>query len=314
MTKQRDDLGALFALDGAPGPARRIPSAKAASIVEAALAGANFADGTAPSANSYDDDDEAPTRVELRAAPRQEAPVQAPVPVKTPDIAPAPRRASKPPRAMLAAAALALLVGGTAAGAYLWVKNSAPAMAPSFDAGTVGSRKKLPAPTLAPAAEPQVAPLAPEALPELDMPVDKIDAPRRAKAPEVVEKEAEDLLARANALRGDKQWQDADAVYDEVAKKYPRSAAAYVAQVASAGLRLDHLNDAAGAKKLYQTALASRPTGPLAEEARYGLARALRALGDAEGERAALEAFVATYPDSPLRARAQKRLVELGRP
>jgi tetratricopeptide (TPR) repeat protein len=297
MTPKREDLEALFALDGAAGPARRIPSAKAAALIEAALAGAAFADGTAPDAGRFDDD-EAPTRVELRAAPQA-------VP---------PARPRTPRRVLMMAAALVLVVGGTAAGAYVWVQHEAPAPVP-----LVPRHPFAPTPPRV-AEAPEPAPLdesvpAPVALPpaELEMPIDRIDRNEKKRRPAEVEKEAEDLLARANTLRGERKWQDADDVYEQVAKKYPRSAAAYVAQVASAGLRLDHLSNAASARTLYQAALSARPDGPLAEEARYGLARALRALGDVEGERAALEAFVAGYPASPLRAHAQKRLQELDR-
>jgi hypothetical protein len=214
------------------------------------------------------------------------------------------------PRFALVAAAAVLLVGGSAAGAYVYVQRVAPP-AQRLAPPPAAVRAATPAPIVAPElpAPDPVPALPPSELPELSMPVEKIDAPRRRE----VEKEAEDLLARANALRGERRWQDADGVYAEVAKRYPRSAAAYVAQVASAGLRLDHLKDGGGARKLYRAALAARPTGPLAEEARYGLARALRVLGDREGERAALEAFVAKHPGSPLAASARKRLGELGR-
>jgi tetratricopeptide (TPR) repeat protein len=210
------------------------------------------------------------------------------------------------------AAALMLIVGGTAAGAYVWVQREAPAPKPlvprhalTRPAHAVAEAPPADEPALDVEPGPVVLPPA-----EIDMPVDKIGKKRR---PAEVEKEAEDLLARANTLRGERQWQAADDVYEQVAKLYPRSAAAYVAEVASAGLRLDHLNNAASARQLYGMALSARPDGPLAEEARYGLARALRALGDVAGERAALEAFVAAYPASPLRAHAQKRLQELDR-
>src|SRR4051812_46828120 len=112
MTDKRDDLGALFSLDGAPGPARRIPSAKAAALVSAALAGANFADGTAGNAQGFEGEDDAPTRVELRAAG-----------------APAPRPRG-PRRVLLVAAALVFVIGGTAAGAYVWVERVAPPPVP----------------------------------------------------------------------------------------------------------------------------------------------------------------------------------------
>jgi hypothetical protein len=96
-----------------------------------------------------------------------------------------------------------------------------------------------------------------------------------------------------------------------VLKQYPRSDAAVVAEVASATLHLEHLGDAPGALAGYRRALAARPAGALGEEARWGIAEAFRAVGDAKGEAFALRVFLDTHPRSAMATAAKKRLAEL---
>lgn len=123
----------------------------------------------------------------------------------------------------------------------------------------------------------------------------------------------EDLLALANSLRRGHEWRSADEVYRAVIERFPRSDAAVVAEIASATLHVEQLKDAAGALEGYRRALASRPTGALAEEARWGIVEALRALSDKEGEVAALREFLEHHPVSALVPAARRRAVELGR-
>jgi tetratricopeptide (TPR) repeat protein len=208
-------------------------------------------------------------------------------------------------------AAAAVLAAGTAAAAA-WRATRAPAPT------------RLPAPAVEPrAAAPSTAPAdteadaaPPPAPPSVeDEPVlvfDLDDTPvRRPRAPAPANRDAQDLLARANAARGRRAWADADGLYQQVAKKYPKTAAAHVALTASGALHLEHLGDPRGARALFTRAIAADPTGPLAGEARWGLARAARALGDTDGERAALDELLRKHPDSPHRDRAKARLAEL---
>jgi tetratricopeptide (TPR) repeat protein len=118
-------------------------------------------------------------------------------------------------------------------------------------------------------------------------------------------------LAEANRLRAAARWQAADAAYERVWRSAPKSSSAYVARVAQASVRLEHLGDARGALTAYRAALAQSPDGPLGEEIRFGIAEALRRRGDARQERDALERFLAAYPDSPLATRARQRLAAL---
>jgi tetratricopeptide (TPR) repeat protein len=124
--------------------------------------------------------------------------------------------------------------------------------------------------------------------------------------------QAEDLLRTANRLRAEKSWAEATRTYELVIAKYERSGPSYPATLAAAALRLERLSDPAGALRLYQRASSARPTGPLAEEARFGEARAHRALGQTDAERTTLRTFLSSYPSSWRADEARARLRELG--
>ncbi len=120
-----------------------------------------------------------------------------------------------------------------------------------------------------------------------------------------------DLLHEANRLRARGQWAEAAATYRKVIELGPDSAEAYPADVALGNLELQQ-NRPLPALARYEHALAKHPNGALAEEARWGKARALRAVGRVAHERAALEDFRKRHPDSPLVSVANQRLAELG--
>jgi tetratricopeptide (TPR) repeat protein len=288
--RERSDPGSLFDLDGAPGPAKKIDAARAAALVDGALDAA-----LGPAEAGARDEAEAPTTVHRPLGAR--------------------RRARG---VWLAAAAVLLVAGG--AGAAAWVALRAPAVErlpapPAPGAERAPGAVPEPPADEALAPEPAPAPPPPEVAPLAEDPADDeivIDMPAHRKRPHAAPaREAEDLLARANALRGERRWREADDVYQEVARRYPKSGAAHVALTASGALHLEHLGDPRGARVLFQRALAADADGPLAGEARWGLARAARALGDEAGERRALEELLARHPDSPHRERAKQRLAEL---
>lgn len=129
---------------------------------------------------------------------------------------------------------------------------------------------------------------------------------RRRRAPE---RSPDDLLQEANRLRGQRRWGDAERTYLEVTSAYPGTHAAYVAQVAAANIRLERLNRAGPAARLFRAAI--RSGGPLDPEARDGLARALHRTGDRSGERRALEGLLERHPRSAYASRARARLAEL---
>lgn len=199
-----------------------------------------------------------------------------------------------PRRVALLAAALLAIGGVASAGIYTFViapQADAPAPAP------VGPKRQIVAP--APAPEPE---------PEFEILDDEVPAPapRRAETPQ-------DLLRLANARRKAERYADADELYQRVVRKHAGTDEAYVAMVASAQLRLDQLGKPASALRLYRRALRIRPSGALAEEARYGVAEAHRALGDEDAEADALAEFLERHPSSPLRERAKARYESIAR-
>lgn len=276
----RDDqlpAGLLPSLDDHPGPARRIASSKSAamvaSIVEAAMR-------------------DAPAPIEIKPEPR-------------PAVRSAPRRLIP----VLAAALVAAAVVGAAA-AVITTRYFTPAQAP---------KASPPSAPAAPAPAPTVTPTVPAEIEmEASAPIEA--RPRRKPAPpsrdhKVLPPDAapEDVLALANQRRKERAWRDADQLYRRVIKSHPRSDAAIVAEVASATIHLEHLEDAAGALAGYRRALRARPGGALGEEARWGIAEAYRARGDARQEATALRLFLDAHPGSAMASAARKRLAELAR-
>ena len=61
----------------------------------------------------------------------------------------------------------------------------------------------------------------------------------------------------------------------------------------------------------FRRVLSMAPNGALAEDARWGVAEAARALGDKRVEAAALDDFLAHHAGSPLAGRAKSRREEL---
>ena len=111
-----------------------------------------------------------------------------------------------------------------------------------------------------------------------------------------------DVAAGAGVARGlvNHYFGTKKELYLEVVRDHDKSASAQVALVASATLHLEHLGDPRGAMQRFRAAI-GRVSGPLAEEARYGLAEAYRALGD----------FLRHHGDSALADRARARRAEL---
>lgn len=117
-----------------------------------------------------------------------------------------------------------------------------------------------------------------------------------------------DELSAANDLRRKAQWQAAEAAYRDVAAHYPRAPEAAVAQLAAAELRLEHLGDATGALRLYQSVPRACALGV---EALFGVSRAYRALGDGAAEASALRSLLEAYPTSLQADSARERLKQL---
>ncbi len=204
----------------------------------------------------------------------------------------APRRPWLP---ILAAAAVLLAVSGAMAA---WMATPDP----------VPPRPRPPpasAPVIAaPDPPPEVAPPSPPIPPG---PPSRPTRPRHAKP-----KAAEDLLAKANALRARSRWRRAESVYVEVAERFPGSGSAYVALVAAGALRLEHLDDARRALQLLARAARLRENGPLDAEIVWNESRAHRRLHHDEAERASLQRLLSRHPSAPFSEEAQARLRALG--
>jgi tetratricopeptide (TPR) repeat protein len=121
----------------------------------------------------------------------------------------------------------------------------------------------------------------------------------------------QDLLRRANRLRGEGQYRSAERTYLRVVAQSPSGAPAYSARVAAGALRIERLNDPRGALQLYADALRISPSGALSPEIHEGMAQAYRKLGQPAREQKALSALLAEQPDGPAAERARARLSEL---
>lgn len=190
-----------------------------------------------------------------------------------------------------AAATSLLLSASVGAAAILMGWHGDPAPAP---------RVVVPLPPRPePVAPIEVAEPAPEPAPPL--------APVLAPAP------PRDRLAVANRLRGQKRWRAAASAYDVIARDHAKGHAAEreAALVAGAALQREHLANPRAAIARFERALALNPSGPLAEEARWGLAVAWRSVGRPARERRALQELLQHHPESLRAPAAQARLQEL---
>jgi TolA-binding protein len=138
------------------------------------------------------------------------------------------------------------------------------------------------------------------------------DIESTAPAPSNVRSERsaqEELLEQARALRGRGEFRKAAELYRKINAQNPKSASGSAALVSLGELSLSSLNDPRGALNAFNAYLSTG--GPLAQEALFGKARALRALNQRTEERRAIEQFIASYPDSPQSRVLKRRLAEL---
>ncbi len=120
----------------------------------------------------------------------------------------------------------------------------------------------------------------------------------------------EGLLAAARRCRTDRDWTCAAASYQRVVELYPGQPEAKIALVSLAEIQLRHLGRPGQALVNFERYQATSPGGPLAEEALYGICRALLALGRDADERRSLEQFLDQHPSSLRASKAKARLDE----
>jgi len=208
------------------------------------------------------------------------------------------RRARHGLRYLAAAAVLAFFSVGSASAAVMWYLGVGSVTTIEAPRATPPVEKRRASARL-PKAAPQ--PVEPAVLPEV-----VVEAPKHER------RAPEDWLEEGNRLRAEKRWAKADEAYSRAFQSGARSQTAYVARVAAAAVRLEHLSDAEGALGLYRSALRQEPHGALGEEILLGIAEAQRALGDTAAERRALERFLAQYPSSALAKQVRERLDAAG--
>lgn len=276
MTDQ--DLERMLALDAAPGPALAIDAARADAIVEAALVGAGF--GPGPSGSGAGGG--------------------------------ATAGASGAGRAGLATGTKLAIVGGVALAVIVTIVLL-DRRGGSHDqvAAVIPPDAAIDAP-MGSGAAPDAS-IDDEAFTIDERPARQQPKPHRSDKERPADKQptVDDLLGEANAKRAEKEWRESDLLYGRVVDKAPKSLAAQTALVASGSLHLEHLRDPRGAAKRFRRALELAPSGAVAEDARWGLAEALRALHDDNREAAALDDFLAHHASSPLASRAKARRAEL---
>jgi hypothetical protein len=271
MTDQQ--LEQMLSLDAADGPALPIDGARADEIVDAALVGAGFGPGGGGTPTSG---------------------------------AGGARMATGPKLMLVGGAALVAIVVVIYFSGRRAPRQELAAITPdaAVDAAPVGSGSASPVET---------AMVTPDAT--VDDEAITIDRPARPKSRPAEKpadkKTVDDLLGEANAKRAEKEWRESDLLYGRVVDKAPKSMAAQTALVASGSLHLEHLRDPRGAAKRFRRALELAPSGAVAEDARWGLAEAMRALHDDKAEAAALDDFLAHHASSPLASRARARRAEL---
>ncbi len=235
-----------------------------------------------------------------------------------------PEKASRPrPLSLRSLSLVAIVVVTSAAAAtvvHQRIQRNAAASAPAVSAPQRQTKKPSPwhaLPGRASELSEEAAPIA-ETAPSAAAASANVASPAREVAPPVAsgsnsaspaqEDAIVDELSEANDLRRKAEWQAAEAAYRRVAARYPRAREATVAQLAGAELRLEHLDDAAGALRLYE----SVPRGSaLGIEALFGVSRANRALGNRAAEAAALRSLIDAYPTSLQADGARARLKQL---
>jgi tetratricopeptide (TPR) repeat protein len=211
-------------------------------------------------------------------------------------------------------AAAALVITGSAAAMYTALQARNEAASAARPAAT-SHRPAPPASADPSTTQPAIAQLAvPAQTQEAAVEQPAPAAPARVEQPVTSEQGGggvQDLLRRANALRGEGRYRHAERTYLRVVSQSSGGAPAYSARVAAAGLRIERLNDPRGALRLYSDALRAEPHGALTPEIHEGMATAFRKLGQPARERESLRALLREQEGGPTAERARARLQEL---
>lgn len=119
----------------------------------------------------------------------------------------------------------------------------------------------------------------------------------------------QDMIKRAWELLKEQRWADAAKLYQDLRRRYPGSPEAHAVLVRLGDLQLQRLGQAKQALASFELYL--QKGGRLVSEARHGRIRALRKLGRAGAERAAIQEYLREHPKSLKATALRRRLAEL---
>jgi TolA-binding protein len=122
---------------------------------------------------------------------------------------------------------------------------------------------------------------------------------------------ARQMLDRAQHMRAERRFQEASEAFRELLVRYPRSAEASTCLVSLANIELNALHRPRSSLHLYERYLSTQPNGVLSQEALFGKARALRALGRQSDEVRVLRQYLQLFPNAIRAKDAQDRLSDL---
>ncbi|MCP4677804.1 MAG: tetratricopeptide repeat protein [Deltaproteobacteria bacterium] len=126
------------------------------------------------------------------------------------------------------------------------------------------------------------------------------------------ESSAQALLSKAQSLRAERDWVGAARIYRKLIKKFPGSDETRASLVSFGEIQLKKLGKPSSALKQFNRYLSTAGNGPLAQEALFGKARALRKLDRTSEEKTTLESFLARFPSAIQAREARERLAAIG--
>lgn len=216
--------------------------------------------------------------------------------------------------AAAALVAVGVATGGVAAASQsAWVRRAFETVfeaAPVADAGVPARRDERQQSPRSPEPvppEPLEEPSEPESAEGLEASESVPPAPRNPVRRPRPPRTEQALFQDAGEARRAGRTTAAMALYRELIERFPSGNRAATARVRLGQMYLGR-GSARSALSQYEAYLASRPSGSLAEEAMWGRARALRALGRRDAERGAWRDLVRAFPNSLHAAEARSRL------
>ncbi|MCP4674094.1 MAG: tetratricopeptide repeat protein [Deltaproteobacteria bacterium] len=133
------------------------------------------------------------------------------------------------------------------------------------------------------------------------------------RVPSQVAPSMNELIRAARKCRSSRDWLCAAATYEKVIKNYPDRAESLTVLLPLAQIELEYLRRPAQALRHYSLYQKRLPSGPLAQEALYGMCKAFAAMGQTKREVSALEDFLKRYPHSVYASNARVRLQRLAK-